>query len=416
MTDHQERPVPDQRHSGPSVELSPPPKLDTLHERSPRDSASAPTGNARGPGYWLTLVVFAVLVATALAVFVLLPDWVEKRSTEAEARAPASPQQSTTQKELASAESAGVAKQPERSSTPSSDAAEPAISPSLDPASPAPALSPTLGPAQGPVPTPAPEPPQRSPPTGERASPPATTAVTADPVFASLMAEGLASLERDDLEAARLAFEKASALSPGSVEAAGGIARVEAAEQLVALAGHQDRAEAFETQERWGEAVAEYASALTLDPTIRFALSGHERSEYRHRLSRQLDAYVGRPERLSSDSVLASARGLLAEAEEVEADELETAAPVLRRQIAQLRHLVDIAATPIRVVLLSDEVTEVLVYGVGQLGTFDRKELDLRPGTYTVVGTRDGYRDVRRQLVVEPGAAPSLTVRCEERI
>ena len=58
-----------------------------------------------------------------------------------------------------------------------------------------------------------------------------------------------------------------------------------------------------------------------------------------------------------------------------------------------------------------------MVHKVGRLGTFTRKVLELRPGTYMVVGTRSGFRDVRRQLVVEPsGPPPPLVVRCEEEI
>ena len=39
------------------------------------------------------------------------------------------------------------------------------------------------------------------------------------------------------------------------------------------------------------------------------------------------------------------------------------------------------------------------------------------PGRYIVVGTRLGYRDVRRELVVEAGREPPLlVVRCEEEI
>ena len=58
-----------------------------------------------------------------------------------------------------------------------------------------------------------------------------------------------------------------------------------------------------------------------------------------------------------------------------------------------------------------------MVYKVGRLGTFTERALDLHPGTYTVVGTRRGYRDVRRQLVIEPGQKPApLEVRCEEKI
>ena len=70
-----------------------------------------------------------------------------------------------------------------------------------------------------------------------------------------------------------------------------------------------------------------------------------------------------------------------------------------------------------RVVLESDEKTEVTVFQVAVLGKFERVELALRPGTYTVVGTRRGYRDVRRTLVVRPGQEPApLLVLCEEKV
>ncbi len=75
------------------------------------------------------------------------------------------------------------------------------------------------------------------------------------------------------------------------------------------------------------------------------------------------------------------------------------------------------AETPIEVVLESDELTEVTVYRVGELGRFRRRALELLPGTYVVVGRRSGYRDVRLELVVDGGGAePALTVRCEEKI
>jgi len=62
-------------------------------------------------------------------------------------------------------------------------------------------------------------------------------------------------------------------------------------------------------------------------------------------------------------------------------------------------------------------MTDVVVYRVGRLGAFSRHELNLKPGAYTVVGTRDGYRDVRLRLVVIPGSPPDpLVVRCTERL
>jgi hypothetical protein len=82
--------------------------------------------------------------------------------------------------------------------------------------------------------------------------------------------------------------------------------------------------------------------------------------------------------------------------------------------------LTDIVAdfsTPVEVRLLSDGQTEVVVFKVGAIGKFDSHALVLRPGTYTVVGRRQGYRDVRHQLVVDADAPPEpLMVRCEEEI
>ena len=70
-----------------------------------------------------------------------------------------------------------------------------------------------------------------------------------------------------------------------------------------------------------------------------------------------------------------------------------------------------------RLRLESDGLTEVVIYRVGQYGAFSTRDVELLPGRYTVVGTRDGYRDVRREVVLPPGAPPSpVTVRCEEPI
>jgi hypothetical protein len=90
---------------------------------------------------------------------------------------------------------------------------------------------------------------------------------------------------------------------------------------------------------------------------------------------------------------------------------------VLTRQIEQLDRLLELANTPVSVTLRSDLETEVIVYKVARLGRFDQRELTLRPGTYTAVGTRRGYRDVRHEFKVgHDGAPPSLTIACTEPI
>jgi hypothetical protein len=54
---------------------------------------------------------------------------------------------------------------------------------------------------------------------------------------------------------------------------------------------------------------------------------------------------------------------------------------------------------------------------VARLGKFDQRELSLRPGTYTAVGSRIGYRDVRLEFTVTPDSAPpTVNIACTEAI
>ena len=58
-----------------------------------------------------------------------------------------------------------------------------------------------------------------------------------------------------------------------------------------------------------------------------------------------------------------------------------------------------------------------MVYKVGKLGRFQSRELNLRPGNYTAVGTRNGFRDVHHRFSVVAGKKSlSVIVRCEEKI
>ena len=149
-----------------------------------------------------------------------------------------------------------------------------------------------------------------------------------------------------------------------------------------------------------------------MDAHVTFALEGKERTAGRAALSDGLDFHARNPHRLSTEGVAREAEALLERALGVEAP-----GPRLRAQAAALEKALADARTPVAVVIESDGLTEVAVSRVGRLGTLTRRTLDLRPGEYTVTGSRRGYRDVRRRLTVSAGAAaPPVTVRCEEAL
>ncbi|MFT4768258.1 MAG: hypothetical protein ACI8RN_001392 [Glaciecola sp.] len=64
----------------------------------------------------------------------------------------------------------------------------------------------------------------------------------------------------------------------------------------------------------------------------------------------------------------------------------------------------------------SDGLTEVTVYKVRRLGLFDTQQLNLRPGQYTAVGSRRGYRDTRIVFTVSPTQTAAVYVACTEAI
>ena len=84
-------------------------------------------------------------------------------------------------------------------------------------------------------------------------------------------------------------------------------------------------------------------------------------------------------------------------------------------QVAALEKALADARTPVAVVIESDGLTEVAVSRVGRLGTLTRRTVDLRPGEYTVTGSRRGYRDVRRRFTVSAGRRPCPPSSCAAR-
>lgn len=233
-----------------------------------------------------------------------------------------------------------------------------------------------------------------------------------DDAFAAEISTGLEALARSDFQGARQAFRRAGELRPESRQVAEGLIQTEEGEKLAAITMHRDRAAGMEQAERWRAAEREYDSILRLDPLIRVAAEGVERTRARADLSEALAYHLAHPDRLAADEVFEEASRLYDRAAAI-----APAGPQLRGQVEALDALLGRMRDAVPVVLESDGRTEVTIYRVGRLGSFSRHEVELRPGTYTVVGTRRGYRDVRHQLVIVPGKTPDiLVVRCEEKI
>jgi hypothetical protein len=140
-----------------------------------------------------------------------------------------------------------------------------------------------------------------------------------------------------------------------------------------------------------------------------------------------MQALIDRPERLSSPSLRDQAKALLDTA-----NQQSPSGPVLRSQIARLGILLvpdydgtvrsgsvrtDLLDKPVRLSLVSDNATAVAIPSIGQFGTFAKRDIQLKPGRYTVIGTRDGFRDVHRDITIAPGQeSQTISVSCSDPI
>ena len=230
--------------------------------------------------------------------------------------------------------------------------------------------------------------------------------------FDTRMSEGFEAIAAGDYLAARAAFRVAQQLIPESPEPRDGLLQVSQGLQLRDISTLEQEARSLEQDEHWDAVVQTYEEILKIDNTLEFAHEGLARAREMSALHARLDKLIAEPDKLSAPSVMQNATMLV-----VNVTTRSDVGPRLASQRDELSRLLRRAATPLPVSLVSDNATEVFVYKVGRLGRFMRKEISLRPGTYVVVGSRPGYRDVRQEFRVAPEVdSGPVVVQCEEQI
>ncbi|MEO0436851.1 MAG: hypothetical protein AAF098_08080 [Pseudomonadota bacterium] len=229
--------------------------------------------------------------------------------------------------------------------------------------------------------------------------------------FNTAMSEGYAALDVDDFVAAKQRFGQAQALKPASPEASAALQELAVARTASQLRSLQQRGEGHVTAEDWQSAADVYTEALTIDAGLRFAREGLALAEPRAELDSALQAILAKPERLVDEAILREAQNTLAKAEQIDG-----AGKRLEGQIIEVAEILRVASTPIAVTIQSDGETSIIVYKVARLGAIDERRLELRPGTYTAVGSRRGFRDKRIEFTVTPAGIAPIYLACNETI
>tara|TARA_R110002049_G_scaffold182041_2_gene349627 strand:+ start:53293 stop:54852 length:1560 start_codon:yes stop_codon:yes gene_type:complete len=234
----------------------------------------------------------------------------------------------------------------------------------------------------------------------------------ADEEFSRILAVAYQALQNRQYTDARAAFKDAKKLKPDASEPVTGLNKVDAAIREAKIENLLVEAEHFVQLQQWQQAATSFEKVLRLNNNHKQASSGLRDSNAKAMILDELKAALASSDQLYKDKVLQDAEKVL---ESVAG--LTSPGAIIEQHYEQLQRLVRVAATPVPVILVSDNHTEVVVFKVKRLGKFKQYELQLRPGPYTVVGTRNGYRDVRKVINIKPESNnSSIMIVCEESI
>lgn len=230
--------------------------------------------------------------------------------------------------------------------------------------------------------------------------------------FRGFMSEGFAALDNNDFQQATAAFNRAGTVYINHPAVEQALAQLETRRSQLWVTSNIARAEEFAKQEQWQQAKSVYEKLLLADATLTDVKVKQIPVNVRADLDRRIKAIIEDPLALAASSQFRKAQKTLQDASGI-----ANPGPLLNSQVKTLRQIIKASQTPIEVALASDSNTNVTLFRVARLGTFERTSISLKPGRYIVAGTRAGYRDVRIEFTVtDKGFDSPITISCNEAI
>ena len=230
--------------------------------------------------------------------------------------------------------------------------------------------------------------------------------------FDNAMSAFYTALDQVRYDAAEEALAEARVHRPNDPAIGQAAEQLETAMTQETLRRLRDKGQLLIDQEQWGDAITHYQEALALDSTVQYALSGLALARQRYELEQTLNKFIQEPARLSDIAIADDASEALRRAQAT-----DPIGPKLAQQLTTLSELLRQANQSIPVIVRSDGATEVVLVRHSKLGQLVSTELSLRPGQYTLRGSRLGYRDVIVTFTVEPDSeAVGHFIACEEKL
>jgi len=167
-----------------------------------------------------------------------------------------------------------------------------------------------------------------------------------------------------------------------------------------------------ENQEDWAKVIETLDTAIAKEGELSGFTDRRDAAAIRLQLDQRLKKLISKPELLSDDNTYKAAEKLL--------DQARVATPAgakLNGQIAQAEQLLRSALIPLQITIESDNLTDVNVFKVARLGKISSKGLTLKPGKYVITGARNGYRDVREEVILTAAdSGKTIRIICTQPI
>ncbi len=213
--------------------------------------------------------------------------------------------------------------------------------------------------------------------------------------FDAHISSGFAEIENKQTKKARHHYQKAKRVDPKRKELQVLLGQVLAQEKALRIRQAVKQAEHAIRQDNWQQARTNFEQVIKDTPENETAIEGLKRANEVLGLQSSLSQYIKNPYRLTSSGVLSKAEKTLSQAQHASNYSFG-----IKKQTQQLRELIATFNRLIPVTIMSDNKTYVLVRGIGKVGVVSRKTIQLKPGSYTFEGTRNGFKSKLLQVQI----------------
>ncbi|MEM0910557.1 MAG: hypothetical protein AAGJ37_06250 [Pseudomonadota bacterium] len=228
---------------------------------------------------------------------------------------------------------------------------------------------------------------------------------------AAIVLQANNALDNNRVSEARELLSQAKALRPKDPATKTLAQRIANQSAQSALSRRLAEVETLASQQQWQQVLQKSSSYAAMHPgQDRFAELEAQASEI-VQVQTRVAQFLSRPERVADANIRDAAVETLQNSLLLSSSSSE-----LSNQLGQLAAVIDKYSQSLKVTINSDEASHISVLGVGHVGVVKQKQIELKPGQYTLEARRDGFKTKRMQISVSATSENTFFLASNEKI